>query len=136
MIEDWKAMMAQAFPLATADELWSLEWVDGRERDGLLVGVLRTINWDRDGESRWIRDIKEQEVMCGRGEHFELRERYAAFLDALGRVLAKGNVAELDRAMPMDVVPADVLDLVSARDVDDFVTALQTSKRLGPFLLA
>ena len=70
------------------------------------------------------------------GEHFELRERYAAFLDALGRVLAKGDVAELDRAMPMDVVPADVLDLVSARDVDDFVTALQTSKRLGPFLLA
>lgn len=133
-IEDWIETMSAHFPIVVADESWQLDFVAQEPSEyepGALQAVLRSITWDEFDGQRMVRDIKEQSVAFGRLEHFELRDRYVAYLRALKRVLAGCDPDELTMSMPSDCVHAEVLDLVSVRDEDGFVAALSTPGRLG-----
>lgn len=131
----WSEMMQQHFPMAGADGRFELSFVEQHPSDdGALIGVLRTIVWDVFEGERSLRDIKEQRVRCGRTEHLELADRYEAFLRATAMVISQCAVDKLESAMPIDLIVEDALDLLSARDEDDFVKALRAKSRLGEFL--
>lgn len=134
MSADWVTMMKEHFPMATADARSTLEFFDGRNEDGRLIAVMRLCNFDEYDGQRALRDVKEQEVAFGRLEHFELRDRYAAFLDALASVFGRCDPEQIEISMPYELVCDDVLDLVSVRDTAGFEAALSAKSRLGKMM--
>lgn len=102
------------------------------------VCVFRTIVWERDLDPdvglRQLRDVKEQEVHMGWPVFFEDRERVAAYVEALTRVVAEIPMETFGELLPSDLIHPEVLKLKKARSAADFERALRAKSRLGQFL--
>lgn len=144
--------------LPIGSDLFSLEPADYLADDapavadppGALRETVRTIVWERDGEQRSIRDIREQEVLWLHARHRE-DPRVPAYLagwaaavqfvtDRHAELAAAGALPErvaqrLEYCMPFELFSPDVLDLRRPQTADDFTAALLSSKkRLAGFL--
>lgn len=135
---DALSLLRDIFPIA-ADRV-SLELVELDVRDGIILAVVRLIAWDVDGETRQIRDVKEQEVALGRAASLE-QPRAAACIEgwkqALEHLFAQDDVEEIEGLMPHELMPSftELLALKRPRSADDFADALLGSRqRLGRWL--
>lgn len=136
-IEAWIAALDAHFPIESDRGHFSLSFIP-EEPDAYdpndLRATMRVINWDvQDGE-RMLRDIKEQQVAMGRLEHFDMRERFDAYLLAWADVLRDCSPDAIEMCLPNDLVFAEVLDLVSARNAADFAQAFAAKSRLGRYM--
>ena len=132
-MDDWVTGMQAHFPMRSKDELFSYEFVEMAD-SGEMNAVLRAIVFESDGDSRYIRDIKEQVVNCGSRAHFDDPQRYFSFIRALREIISHCDVEAFESAMPSDLMPADALDLAKAKNENDFLHALSAKSRLGGFL--
>jgi hypothetical protein len=133
--DSWLALMEERFPISSVDDRVELHFVsDGSGVDGeQLRAVLRIVVFeDYDGQ-RMVRDIKEQHVSAGTPDALQDLERYGEFLRALETVFAELSVDALDSLMPMELFPADALEL-QAQTYDEFGRALSAKSRLGKLL--
>lgn len=130
-----------AFPVGS--ERISLELVEARLRDEAVILTVRLLVWDVEGESRTIRDIKEQEVWAGPAAILQdprLAVCVAGWRQAIELLFAQDDPRWLDAvdcAMPHDLFPRfpELLALKRPRDAEDFADALLGSKqRLGRYL--
>jgi hypothetical protein len=139
-IVDISTQLEELFPLGAPPFVVELipgatgSWV--RSSEPVAIAIVRTITWDVDPErgTTQIRDIKEQELNMGWPVLYDDRERVAAFVAALGVVLAELDPAKLDTLMPIDVICVDALKLQRARTQADFEAALRAKGRLGRYL--
>lgn len=160
-VEDVVAAFVELFPISSerfslelvresvhqdAGEVWG--GIDGVD-EGPLRATLRTIVWEVDGETRSIRDIKEQIVPWLCAEHREdprVRAYLEGWAQAVRYVLAQhdelqaagstGAAADkLEISMPYDFFYPAVLRLRRPQTADQFTEALLSSKkRLGKLL--
>lgn len=130
-----------AFPVTS--ERSHLELVEAALREDAVVLTVRLITWEGAGESRTIRDLKEQEVWVGKAAQLQdprLAACVAGWRLAIAELFAQDHprwCESVDCAMPHEfVLPfAELLALKRPRDADDFAEALLGSKqRLGRFL--
>lgn len=131
-----------AFPVIS--ERTSLELVEARLReDDAVILRVRLFVWDVEGESRMVRDIKEQDVFVGTATMLQ-DPRLAACVGgwrlAIEQLFAQDDPRWFDDvacAMPDDLIKpfSQLLALKRPRDAEDFAEALLASKpRLGRYL--
>lgn len=159
-VEDVVAVFLELFPISSGR--FSLEFVPesvnehtgevwgGIDDAGDLRATLRMIAWEVDGDTRAIRDIKEQQVVWLSERHRE-DPRVRAYLEGWAHAVhyvfaqheelqAAGVVTgaaadKLAGCMPYDLLCAEVLDLRRPQTADEFTEALLSSKkRLGKLL--
>lgn len=131
-----------AFPVSSERVRLELVQVQLREDDAVMLTV-RLMVWEGAGESRTIRDIKEQEVRAGTATQLQ-DPRFAACVAgwrlALEHLFAQDHPRwqdQVDCAMPGEFMPpfAGLLALKRPRDAEDFAEALLGSQqRLGRYL--
>lgn len=161
-VEDVVAAFLELFPISS--ERFSLEFVPETVNEntgevwggvqgideGPLRATLRTIVWEVDGDTRSIRDIKEQELVWLSERHRDdpraraylegwaqaLRYLFAQREELQAAGLLTGKAADiLEMCMPHDLMCPDVLDLRRPQTADDFTEVMVSSKkRLGKLL--
>lgn len=134
---DIHGVLSAAFPAQA--ERASLEYVETVTRPtGGFAIVVRLVLWDlsADGNTRSIRDLKEQEVWFD--PHGSSLERLSTYATAFVHVAscALGNVERVEWLMPHDLFISNVLKLSRAVSYLDFVKALSVKSRLGKYLPA
>lgn len=161
-MEDVAAAFAELFPISSdrfslefvretvneeTGEVWGgIEGID----DGPLRATVRTVLWEIEGDTRSIRDVKEQRVMWLYEEHRE-DARARAYLEGWAQAVryvlaqydelhAQGLLTDaaadkLAMCMPYDFFYPDALGLRRPQTADDFTEAMLSSrKRLGKLL--
>ncbi len=124
----------QLAPGASPDEGLVFE-----NEQGGLSAVIRLIVWDDDGESRSVRDVREQHVVLVPAALRDEPERVRTFVGAWAALMPEvlerlGDEAQL--MMPHELVDFSALKLARAETADDFRRALLAKGRYGRFFAA
>ena len=139
---DVPQLIRDAFPVGS--DRVSLELVDVEiQPAGGMTATVRLVIWDVDGETRSIRDIREQQIWLGDAAILAADPRTPVAIQgwrlAIEHLFAQDDLGWVDCLMPHELMPrlVDLLALKRPRDAEDFADALLASKqRLGRWLKA
>lgn len=130
-LREW---MKECWPAKAKNAELSLLRVDRRGLE--YLGTFHLIVYDGEGETRSIRDIKEQELFLFEEGLAQPIERLRAFFRAHVRVIEEilATRADIDTMMPYDLYNGAPLKLARAVSEEDFERALRVRSRFGALL--
>ena len=110
----------------------TLEFVCAEHSRGIVTATVRLVVWQREGESRSIRNVKEQEVaLIEPGEGLEparVKAWLVALQECVSLVLER---SDCETFMPHDLLPG-LKEFKRPQTIDDFRKAIRRKFKLNP----